>query len=66
MAWTIDPTGGVSEANVSESSIGNANVESCIVQRIRRWKFPEPSGGGVVNVTFPWIFKAAGDEGEGE
>lgn len=66
VAWTIDPTGGVSEANVSESSIGNANVESCIVQRIRRWKFPEPSGGGVVNVTFPWIFKAAGDEGEGE
>ncbi|MFO0598995.1 MAG: TonB family protein [Myxococcaceae bacterium] len=66
VAWTIDPTGGVSEANVSESSIGNANVESCIVQRIRRWKFPEPQGGGVVNVTFPWIFKAAGDEGEGE
>jgi TonB family protein len=66
VAWTIDPTGGVSEANVSESSIGNANVESCIVQRIRRWKFPEPAGGGVVNVTFPWIFKAAGDEGEGE
>ncbi len=64
VAWTIDPAGGVSEANVSESSIGNANVEGCIVQRIRRWKFPEPQGGGVVNVTFPWIFKAAGDEGE--
>ncbi len=63
VAWTIDATGGVSEANISESSIGNANVESCIEQRIRRWKFPEPQGGGVVNVTFPWIFKAAGDEG---
>jgi TonB family protein len=64
VAWTIDPSGGVSDANVSESSMDNANVESCIVQRIRRWKFPEPEGGGVVNVTFPWIFKAAGDEGE--
>jgi TonB family protein len=63
VAWTIDPSGAVSDANVSESSIGNANVESCIMQRIRRWKFPEPTGGGVVNVTFPWIFKAAGDEG---
>jgi TonB family protein len=62
VAWTIDPSGGVSEANVSESSIGNANVEGCIVQRIRRWKFPEPQGGGIVNVTFPWIFKAAGDD----
>lgn len=64
VAWTIDPTGGVSEANVSESSIGNTNVESCITQRIRRWKFPEPAGGGVVNVTFPWIFKPAGDDSE--
>jgi TonB family protein len=62
VAWTIDPAGGVSDANVSESSMGNANVEACIVQRIRRWKFPEPQGGGVVNVTFPWIFKAAGSE----
>ncbi len=62
VAWTIDPSGAVSEANVSESSMGNANVESCIEQRIRRWKFPEPQGGGVVNVTFPWIFKAAGDD----
>ena len=64
VAWTIDPVGGVAEANVSESSISNANVESCIVQRIRRWKFPEPAGGGVVNVTFPWIFKSAGEGGE--
>ncbi len=62
VAWTIDPSGAVSDANVSESSIGNANVESCIVQRIRRWKFPEPQGGGVVSVTFPWIFKGAGDD----
>ncbi|MBE2250905.1 MAG: TonB family protein [Myxococcus sp.] len=64
VAWTIDPAGAVSEAAVSESSIGSANVESCILQRIRRWKFPEPDGGGIVNVTFPWIFKAAGDESE--
>jgi TonB family protein len=63
-AWTIDPAGSVSEANVSESSIGNANVEGCILQRIRRWRFPEPAGGGVVNVTFPWIFKAAGEGGD--
>jgi len=64
VAWTIDPTGAVAEANVSESSMGNANVESCMVQRIRRWKFPEPQGGGVVQVTFPWIFKAAGDDSD--
>ncbi len=64
VAWTIDPAGAVSEATVSESSISNANVESCIVQRIRRWKFPEPAGGGVVNVTFPWVFSVAGQSGD--
>jgi hypothetical protein len=61
VAWTIDPAGLVSEASVSESSMANAAVEGCILERIRRWKFPEPAAGGVVAVTFPWIFKAAGD-----
>jgi TonB family protein len=63
VGWTIDPAGSVAEANVSETSIANANVESCILQRVRRWKFPEPQGGGVVSVNFPWLFKAAGDDG---
>ncbi len=58
--FTIDPTGAVSEANVTESSLNNNNAESCMMDRIRRWKFPEPQGGGVVNVNFPWIFNAAG------
>ena len=61
VAWTIDPSGAVSEANVAESGIDNANVEACVLQRVRRWRFPEPAGGGVVAVTFPWIFKTAGD-----
>ncbi|MFZ5468447.1 MAG: TonB family protein [Myxococcota bacterium] len=64
--FTIDPTGAVAEANVSESSLGSANTESCMLGRIRRWKFPEPQGGGVVTVTFPWIFKPAGSDEGGE
>ncbi|MGQ0505318.1 MAG: TonB family protein [Myxococcaceae bacterium] len=58
--FTIDPAGAVAEANVTESSLNNTNAESCMVARIRRWKFPEPQGGGVVTVNFPWIFNAAG------
>ena len=65
--FTIDPAGAIAEANVSESTLGNNNAENCMLSRIRRWKFPEPAGGGVVTVTFPWIFKPAGGEGgEGE
>ncbi|MGA9521360.1 MAG: AgmX/PglI C-terminal domain-containing protein, partial [Myxococcaceae bacterium] len=60
--FTIDPAGSVSDANVSETSLNNATTESCMLARIRRWRFPEPKGGGVVTVTFPWIFKPAGEE----
>jgi TonB family protein len=64
MAWTIEASGTVQEANVAESSIGSAEVEKCMSERIRRWKFPEPRGGGVVDITFPWNFKPAGDTTE--
>jgi TonB family protein len=58
--WTIDPAGSVADANVSESSLSSPNAESCMLARVRRWKFPEPKGGGVVAVTYPFVFKAAG------
>jgi TonB family protein len=60
--FTINASGSVSDANVSESSLDNSNTEQCMLARIRRWKFPEPQGGGLVTVNFPWIFKPAGGE----
>jgi TonB family protein len=66
VAFTIDPTGAVSDATVSESTLNNAKAEQCMLSRIRRWKFPEPKGGGVVSVTYPWLFSPAGGEGGGE
>ncbi|MFY2557861.1 TonB family protein [Corallococcus terminator] len=65
VAFTIDPAGAVSDATVSESTLGNSKAEQCMISRIRRWKFPEPKGGGVVAVTYPWMFSPAGSEGEG-
>lgn len=62
VAFTIDPTGAVSEASVTESTLGNSTAEKCMLSRIRRWKFPEPKGGGVVAVTYPWLFSPAGSE----
>ena len=60
--FIIDASGSVSEANVAEATLEDPNVESCVLSRIRRWKFPEPRGGGVVSVTHPWFFKPAGSE----
>ncbi|MGC4114157.1 MAG: TonB family protein [Myxococcales bacterium] len=67
-SFTIDPTGAVSDASVAQSTLNNNNVEQCVMTRIRRWKFPEPKGGGVCVINYPWVFKAAGsgDEGGGE
>jgi hypothetical protein len=42
--------------------MGNSNVENCMTTHIRRWRFPEPKGGGQVFVTYPWVFKAAGGD----
>jgi TonB family protein len=62
VAFTIDPAGAVSEASVSETTLNNSTAENCMLSRIRRWKFPEPKGGGVVAVTYPWLFSPAGAE----
>ncbi|MHB1843821.1 MAG: AgmX/PglI C-terminal domain-containing protein [Deltaproteobacteria bacterium] len=62
VAFTIDGAGSVSDANVNETTMNNSNVESCMLTRVRRWRFPEPKGGGQVFVTYPWVFKAAGED----
>ena len=63
--FVIDPGGAVSEAAIAESTLGSDPVEACMLGAIRRWKFPEPAGGGTVSVTFPWVFRLAG-QGEDE
>lgn len=57
--WVIAPTGDVEMAEIAESSLGEATAEACILQRIKRWRFPQPKGGEVV-INFPWVFKVAG------
>lgn len=59
MHWIIAADGSVSAVNVKDSSIKNANVENCLMRKIRTWKFPQPAGGGVVEVNYPFVFKAS-------
>ena len=60
--FTIDGTGTVVDGQVSETTLNSAETEKCMLAKIRRWKFPEPAGNGIVKVNFPWIFKPAGAE----
>ncbi len=56
--FVIDRRGHVSRATVDSSSLGNAVVEQCVAGRFMGFTFPEPRGGGIVIVTYPFIFNA--------
>ena len=54
--FTIAPDGSVRQANVKSSSMNSAPVQNCIVGRFMRMQFPEPKGGGIVIVSYPFLF----------
>lgn len=58
--FIISPTGAVQTAAVDKSDMGNAKVEQCIAQSVRRWTFPAPEGGGIVVVTYPFVLQQTG------
>jgi pSer/pThr/pTyr-binding forkhead associated (FHA) protein/uncharacterized membrane protein YgcG len=58
--WIISGSGNVQTANTASTSMNNERVENCIVRRVLRWKFPQPQGGGIVVVNYPFIFRVAG------
>ena len=59
VSFIISMSGAVQTAAVSNSTLGNARVESCIVQAVHRWTFPEPEGG-LVGVTYPFVLDSSG------
>jgi outer membrane biosynthesis protein TonB len=54
--FTIAPTGKVIKADLAGSTMNNSSVEKCVVATIMRVKFPEPSNGEIVVVTYPFMF----------
>lgn len=56
--FVIAADGSVSKSSIKSSSMGSESVESCIAGRFRRFKFPEPKGGGIVIVSYPFIFSS--------
>jgi len=56
--FTIDSKGAVETQRIGDSTLRNATVEGCILQKVAKWKFPTPEGGTKVNVTYPFLFKS--------
>lgn len=60
LRFTIAANGSVAQASVRENTTGNAQLAQCLVTRLKNWQFPEPKGGGIVIVTYPFVFQQAG------
>jgi TonB family protein len=63
LGFTIGPSGAVVAAEVSSSSYPVASAAQCAANAVRRWQFPAPQGGGVVQVNYPFVF-SGGDGAE--
>ena len=54
--FVIAKDGTVSSATAASTTMNNSAVESCINSRFMKFQFPEPKGGGIVIVKYPFIF----------
>jgi TonB family protein len=52
--FTIAPTGRVLVSALQSSTLASPAVEQCVVAATRRWTYPRPDGGGLVDVTYPF------------
>lgn len=56
--FTIGGSGAVETQAIGDTTLRNATVEGCILNKVARWKFPAPAGGTKVLVTYPFLFKS--------
>ncbi len=60
--FEIGPSGRVTSSSVSESTYPIPGVGECIAEAVRRWRFPEPEGEGVVTVNYPFNLQGGDEE----
>jgi hypothetical protein len=56
--FQISP-GGVVQG-MAAGGLGHAAVEGCVAEAVGAIQFPKPTGGGFVNVRYPFVFQPAG------
>jgi Ca-activated chloride channel family protein len=59
LRFVIDLKGAVASSEIGASTINNEKVESCVAAAARRWEFPAVEGSGIVQVSYPFVFKNA-------
>ena len=59
--FVIGAAGTVGSSEVAQSTVHSPGLEACVAGRVRSWTFPRPKTGGVVVVTYPFLFKPSGE-----
>lgn len=54
--FVIAKDGSVTSAATRATTMNNAAVEDCMNGRFMKMQFPEPKGGGIVIVSYPFVF----------
>ncbi len=57
VAFVIQVDGTTSHVAAAQDTIEVPEFSACMLQRFEQMVFPEPKGGGIVRVTYPFVFK---------
>ena len=57
--WSTQAADTVEKVVVTETTIKSARVGQCLAEKIKGWRFPQPAGGGIVEVNYPFVFKSS-------
>ncbi len=56
--WDIEDKGRVRQAKAVSNSTGSSQLATCVVTRLKSWRFPEPPDDQIARVTYPFVFAA--------
>lgn len=62
--FIINGQGRVTSQSIVSSSLKSSSVESCMLSKIKNWKFPRPVGGVNVDVNYPFALQRVSGSGQ--
>lgn len=54
--FSIAPSGAVCQVGIAESTLNDPQVVDCIARTAASFVFPPPEGGGIADVSYPFVF----------
>lgn len=59
--WQIDPSGDTLSPQVVISTLGDKDLDECILGKVKTFKFPPPPSDKPVYTTFTYVFRKEGE-----